>query len=356
MRPESGPPAGSRQRRSLFVLVMTSAIGIIGAGGWGIALAKLLSDKGQPTTLWCRSSESYRELQETREHSTYLPGVKLPATVEVTRSLDRAVAGKALIICVVPSHATREIMASAVSSVGPQTIVLCGTKGLEEESLKTMNEVLKDLFGDARKQWHAFLSGPTFAAEIAAGLPAAVTVAAYREDIATAIQETLSTQSLRVYSSRDVIGVQMGGVIKNVIAIAAGISDGLGLGQNARAALITRGLAEMTRLAVRMGADAMTLSGLPGLGDLILTCAGDLSRNRKAGLQVAQGKSLREIIRETRMVAEGVRNARSVYLLAHRLGVEMPIVEQMYQVLYEGKKPVEAVRELMQRSLKAEIS
>jgi glycerol-3-phosphate dehydrogenase (NAD(P)+) len=335
---------------------MTKAIGIVGAGGWGIALAKLLSDKGPPTTLWCRSAESYRELEENREHRTYLPGVTLPDTVQVTRSLKTAVADKGLIICVVPSHAAREVMSRAAPSVGRETIVLCGTKGLEEESLKTMSGVLEELFGATQKQWHAFFSGPTFAAEIAGGLPAAVTVAAYREDVATTVQETLSTQNLRVYSSPDVIGVQMGGVIKNVIAIAAGISDGLGLGQNARAALITRGLTEMTRLAVRMGADPMTLSGLPGLGDLVLTCAGDLSRNRKAGLQIAQGKRLQEIARETRMVAEGIRNTRSVYLLAHRLDVEMPIVEQMYQVLYEDKKPFEAVRELMQRSLKPEIS
>jgi glycerol-3-phosphate dehydrogenase (NAD(P)+) len=166
----------------------------------------------------------------------------------------------------------------------------------------------------------------------------------------------MSTQNFRVYTSTDVVGVQMGGVIKNIIAIAAGISDGLNLGHNARAALITRGLAEMTRLAVRMGADPMTLAGLPGLGDLVLTCAGDLSRNRQVGIQIAQGRSVQEISQKTRMVAEGIRNTRSVYLLARRLGAEMPIVEQMYQVIYEGKKPSEAVRDLMQRSLKPELS
>jgi glycerol-3-phosphate dehydrogenase (NAD(P)+) len=226
---------------------------------------------------------------------------------------------------------------------------------LEEESLKTTGEVLADIFGAERAGRHAFLSGPSFAAEAARGLPTAVTVAVHAEEVAAEVQRILSTQSFRVYTSKDVIGVQLGGVVKNVIAIAAGISDGLGLGQNARAALITRGLAEMTRLAVRMGADAMTLAGLPGLGDLILTCAGDLSRNRKVGLQIAQGKSLTEITSGTRMVAEGVRNARSVHALALRLGVEMPIVEQMDQVLYQGKKPAEAVRDLMQRSLKAEV-
>jgi glycerol-3-phosphate dehydrogenase (NAD(P)+) len=210
---------------------------------------------------------------------------------------------------------------------------------LEEQSLKTMGEVLAGIFGAERSEQHAFLSGPTFAIEVARGLPAAVTVAAYVEKVATDIQEILSTQSLRVYTSKDVVGVQMGGVIKNVIAIAAGISDGLGLGYNARAALITRGLAEMTRLAVRMGADPMTLAGLPGLGDLILTCTGDLSRNRKVGIEIAQGKDIQKIIQGTKMVAEVVRNTRSVYLLARQFGLEIPIFEQMYQVLYEQKPP-----------------
>lgn len=330
-------------------------IGIIGAGGWGIALAKLLADKEQQITLWCHGADTCRDLREIRESFHYLPGVQLPARVRVTAALEEAVAGKSLLLCVVPSHALREVMAQTVSRVAPETTIVCGTKGLEDESLKTAGEVLADIFGPERTTRHAFLSGPSFAAEVARGLPTAVTVAAHAEEVAAVVQQTLSTQSFRVYTSKDVIGVQLGGVVKNVIAIAAGISDGLGLGQNARAALITRGLAEMTRLAVRMGADAMTLAGLPGLGDLILTCAGDLSRNRNVGLQIARGKSLTEITSGTRMVAEGVRNARSVHTLALRLDVEMPIVEQMDRVLYQGKKPAEAVRDLMQRSLKAEV-
>ncbi len=335
---------------------MLKPIGVIGAGGWGIALAKLLADKGEPVTLWCHGAESFRELQDDRESRAYLAGVTLPSSIEITRSLEVTVADKSLILCVVPSHAAREVMTSASPYVSPQTTVLCCTKGLEEESLKTMGEVLGEIFGETQKQRHAFLSGPTFAAEVARGLPAAVTVAARRGDIARDLQETLSTLNFRVYTSTDIVGVQMGGVIKNIIAIAAGISDGLKLGHNARAALMTRGLVEMTRLAVCMGADPMTLAGLPGLGDLILTCTGDLSRNRKVGLQIAEGKSALEISQGTRMVAEGVRNARSVYWLAKRLGIEMPIVEQMYNVIYEGKRPAEAVRDLMQRSLKSELS
>ena len=335
---------------------MLKPIGIIGAGGWGIALAKLLSDKGEQVTLWCHGAESYRELLEHRESRTYLAGILLPSSIKFTRSIGTAVTDKSLIICAVPSHAVRGVMASASSYVSSQATVLCGTKGLEEESLKTMGEVLAEIFGDPQRQRHAFLSGPTFAIEVARGLPAAVTVAARHEDIARDIQEIMSTRNFRVYTSTDIVGVQMGGVIKNIIAIAAGISDGLNLGHNARAALITRGLAEMTRLAIRMGADPMTLAGLPGLGDLVLTCAGDLSRNRKVGIQIAQGKSVQEITQGTRMVAEGIRNTRSVYMLARKLGAEMPIVEQMYKVIHEGKKPAEAVRDLMQRSLKPELS
>ena len=333
---------------------MLNPIGIIGAGGWGIALAKLLADKGKQVTLWCHRAESFRELQENRESRTYLTGIVLPPSVEFTRSIEAAVTDKSLVICALPSHAVRGIIASAASYLSAETAVLCGTKGLEEESLKTMGEVLAETLGEP--QQHVFLSGPTFALEVARGLPTAVTVAARDEDIARNVQETLSTQNFRVYSSTDIVGVQMGGVIKNIIAIASGISDGLNLGHNARAALITRGLAEMTRLAIRMGADPMTLAGLPGLGDLVLTCAGDLSRNRKVGIQIAQGKSLREIIEGTRMVAEGIRNTRSVYMLARSLGTEMPIVEQMYQVIHESKRPADAVRDLMQRSLKPELS
>jgi glycerol-3-phosphate dehydrogenase (NAD(P)+) len=333
---------------------MVKDIGVVGAGAWGTALAKVLADKGEKVTLWCHGAACYQDITESRENRVYLAGVTLPGNLDATRSLTLTVADKFLVICAVPSHAVREVFAEAADLIAPETLLLCGTKGLEEFKLLTMGELFTDMLGEAHKNRLAFLSGPTFAIEVARGLPAAVTVAAGSETVAKAIQEILSTSSLRVYTSTDVAGVQIGGVVKNVIAIAAGISDGLGLGQNARAALITRGLAEMTRLATRMGADAMTLAGLPGLGDLVLTCAGDLSRNRSVGLQIAAGKSLREITGSTRSVAEGVRNTRSLCSLARRLGIEMPIVEQMFAVLYGGKKPAEAVRELMQRSLKPE--
>lgn len=335
---------------------MGRVIGVIGAGGWGTALAKLLCEKENDVTLWCHGEKSYQDIKEKRENSSYLPGILLPPSLKISRSLEEAAARKEILFCAVPSHGVREVMQKAAPHVAPGSALVCGTKGIEEERLMTMGEVLAEIFGAATEERLAFLSGPTFALEVARGLPAAITVAAHSESVGKLIQETLSTQSLRVYTSKDVIGVQMGGVVKNVIAIAAGISDGLGLGLNARAALMTRGLAEMTRLAVKMGADPLTLSGLPGLGDLILTCTGELSRNRRVGLKIAHGRKLDEILGGMRMVAEGAKNTRSVHLLARRLEVEMPIVQQMYLVLYEGKQPLEAVRDLMQRSLKAEIA
>lgn len=334
---------------------MGRAIGVIGAGGWGTALAKVLGEKGNEVTLWCRGEKTYQEIQDKKENAAYLPGISLPRFLKPTRSLEEAVRQKNPLFCTVPSHGVRQVMTGALPYVTDQPIIVSGTKGLEEGSLMPMGEVLSDIFGASARARLAFLSGPTFALEVARGLPTAVTVAASTEPVASEIQEALSTENLRVYTSRDVVGVQMGGVVKNIIAIAAGICDALQLGYNARASLITRGLAEMTRLAVKMGGDPLTLSGLPGLGDLILTCTGEFSRNRRVGIEIGRGKKLDEILREMRMIAEGVKNTRSVFQLAGRLGVEMPIVEQMYLVLYHGKKPGQAAHDLMQRSLKPEM-
>jgi glycerol-3-phosphate dehydrogenase (NAD(P)+) len=326
---------------------------VIGAGSWGTALAKLLSEKGLETTLWCRGEECYRAISEGGENVFYLPGIRLPRSLKVTRSLPGALERADLVVCALPSHGVRSTLAGSAASLSPGALVVCGTKGLEEESQLTMAEVLEQILGAATRRF-AFLSGPTFAAEVARGLPAAATVAAADEGVAREAQLLLSDSSFRVYTSTDVVGVQLGGVIKNVIAIAAGISDGLGLGQSGRAGLIARGLAEMTRLAAKMGAQPATLYGLAGTGDLVLTCTGELSRNRHVGLEIGRGRKLGEILSEMRMVAEGVRNTRAVYLLARRLGVEMPIVEQMHLVLNCGKDPREAVRDLLQRSLKSE--
>ena len=335
---------------------MGRAIAVIGAGGWGTALAKHLCKKGEAdVSLWCHGEETLRQIHDKRENSSYLAGIRLPSELKVTHSLEEAFSGKKLLILAVPSHWVREVLQKTRKFLAPKTTLVCASKGIEEGSLMTMGEVLADLYGGAKSNRFAFLSGPTFAQEVARGLPAAITLAGSDPRVIEEAQGIMSTQNFRVYTSSDTIGVQMGGVVKNIIAIAAGISDGLKLGNNARAALITRGLAEMTRLATSMGADAMTLAGLPGLGDLILTCTGDLSRNRKVGQQIAKGRTLKEILSGMRMVAEGVRNTRSVRLLAERQGIEMPIVEQMCLVLYEGKEPREAVRDLMQRSLKAEL-
>lgn len=335
---------------------MGRAIGVIGAGGWGTALAKLLAEKEHDVTLWCHGEQTFRDISQDKENPTYLRGIKLPSAIKPTRLLDEAVRNKDALFLAVPSHYFRAVVGAAAPSVDAKSILVCATKGIDEAKLAPMGEVLKEIFGAAQKERHAFLSGPTFALEVARGNPAAVTVAALDDRIGRSVQDMLGGPNFRVYTSRDIIGVEMGGVVKNVIAIAAGISDGLGLGLNARAALITRGLAEMTRLAVKMGADPLTLSGLPGLGDLVLTATGDLSRNRSVGLEIARGKKLDEIARGTRTIAEGITNTRSIHLLAQKLGVEMPIVEQMYRVLYEGKNPLEAVKELMQRSLKPELA
>ena len=328
------------------------SIGIIGAGGWGTALAVLLCRKHDDVSLWCHSSETFARIRETGENAAYLPSVKLHDHLHVTRSLETAASGRELLLCVTPSHVLREVMTTAAPFVTSETIVCCGSKGIEEATLMTMGDVLADILGKPDR--HAFLSGPTFALEVAKGLPAAVTAASAAPTVARKVQQSLGSPEFRVYTSTDVVGVQLGGVIKNVIAIAAGVSDGLDLGHNARAALITRGLAEMTRLAVKMGADPMTLSGLPGLGDLVLTCTGHLSRNRNLGFQLGQGRRLTDVVAETRMVAEGVRNTRTVHFLAQRHGVEMPIVAQMYRVLYEDKEPMQAVRDLMGRTQRAE--
>jgi glycerol-3-phosphate dehydrogenase (NAD(P)+) len=335
---------------------MGRVIGVIGAGGWGTALAKLLAEKEHDVTLWCHGEQTFRDIRQDKQNPAYLPGIKLPAAIKATRLLDEAVQKKDALFLAVPSHYFRAVVGAAAPNVDGKSILACATKGIDEAKLAPMGEVLKEIFGAAQKERHAFLSGPTFALEVARGQPAAVTVAALDDRIGRAVQDMLGGPNFRVYTSRDIVGVEMGGVVKNVIAIAAGISDGLGLGLNARAALITRGLAEMTRLAVKMGADPLTLSGLPGLGDLVLTATGDLSRNRSVGLEIARGKKLDEITRGTRTIAEGITNTRSVYLLAQKLGVEMPIVEQMHRVLHEGKNPLEAVKELMQRSLKAELA
>ncbi|MEA2626128.1 MAG: glycerol-3-phosphate dehydrogenase, partial [Candidatus Binatota bacterium] len=284
-----------------------------------------------------------------------LPGIPLPPTLVPTSDLGEALARTTAILCVVPSHHVRNVMSEAASRIDGAPIIISASKGIEDESSRTMLGVLEDVLPARLKGRIAALSGPSFAREVARGMPTAVTAASVSAATATQVQSTFTTSFFRVYTSTDVIGVELGGAVKNVIAIGAGLADGLGFGHNTRAALITRGIAELQRLGARMGADPRTLAGLSGLGDLVLTCTGDLSRNRTVGLRLGRGEKLEDIVGDMKMVAEGIRNAKSVHQLAAKVGVDMPITEQMYLLLHEGKPPRQVVIDLMGRELKPEF-
>jgi glycerol-3-phosphate dehydrogenase (NAD(P)+) len=334
-------------------------IAVIGAGSWGTALTKPIGDLGQTVSLWAHRKEHVEELRATRQNKSYLPDFTLPDTVTPVSDLREAVSGHRIIIMVVPSHVFREVFSELEPYLDNGAYLVSASKGIENDSLLTMTQVMEDVLASSanagrRNIRTGVLSGPSFAREVAAGLPTAVTVASQNKEAATYIQRALSTPLFRVYGAIDVIGLELGGALKNIVAIGAGICDGLGYGTNTRAALITRGLAEITRLGVSMGADPLTFSGLGGLGDLVLTCTGDLSRNRMVGLKLGQGMKLNSILAEMNMVAEGVKTTRSAWNLARRVGVEMPILDQVYQVLYQDKPCKDAVRDLLARSLKEE--
>lgn len=329
---------------------------VIGAGSWGTALAKLLSDKGHEVHLWAHRPEHVQQLLEDKENKTYLPGFSLCDRLTPLSDVHEAVRGKHFIVMVVPSHVFRSVFTRIIPDLSEDTIVVSATKGIENESLMTMSQVMEDELRKAGKKAEiGVLTGPSFAKEVAAGIPTAVTVAARSLDTAIAIQDLFFTERFRVYTSTDLIGQELGAALKNIIAVAAGISDGLGYGTNTRAALITRGLAEITRLGVKMGANPLTFSGLGGMGDLVLTCTGDLSRNRNVGLKLGQGKKLADILAEMNMVAEGVKTTHSAMALAEREQVDMPILEQIYQVIYEDKDCELAVHDLLTRHQKEEM-
>ncbi|MBI3300545.1 MAG: NAD(P)-dependent glycerol-3-phosphate dehydrogenase [Deltaproteobacteria bacterium] len=329
---------------------------VIGAGGWGTALATLLVSAGHGVCLWVRRPALCEQLRRERENPLYLPGVPLPGTLTYTSSLVEAAAAAELLVLAVPSHAMRAVASALAPGVPGAPLMVSTSKGIEEETLQTMSAVLTETFGESLSARIAVLSGPSFAAEVARGLPTAVTVASATETVADVVQRIFSSSRFRVYTTTDLIGVEVGGSVKNVIALAAGVSDGLGCGYSARAALITRGLAEMTRLAVRMGAEPQTLSGLSGMGDLVLTCTSNLSRNHRVGVRLGQGEQIATVLQGMPMVAEGVRTCRSVFALARRLGVEMPIVEQVYALLYADKPPHQVVADLLAREVKPEFS
>jgi glycerol-3-phosphate dehydrogenase (NAD(P)+) len=328
---------------------------VLGAGSWGTALASLLAGKGYTVTSWDKEHSVLEDIKRNHRNERYLPGAVLPANLHATRDIQKALEGAELVVLAVPSHAVRQVIIEAKRHVHAGMPLVCVAKGIELETLMTMSEVMEDVLPVPLHPYVAILSGPSFAKEVARGLPTAVTVAARWERIAKQVQDAFHTKTFRPYTSGDVVGCEIGGCVKNVVAIAAGTSDGLGFGANALAALITRGLAEITRLAVRKGANPLTLSGLSGLGDLVLTCSSDLSRNRTVGRGLAAGKTADEIQQELGQVAEGVRNAKSARELAKRLGVEMPITETVYRVLYEGVSPRDAVTALMMRETKPEI-
>lgn len=328
---------------------------VLGAGSWGTALASLLAGKGYGVTTWDKDQAVLDDIAKNHRNERYLPGLALPPGLRAVGDVAKALEGAELVVLAVPSHAVRPVVIEAKRHVHAGTPIVCVAKGIELESLMTMSEVIEDVLPVPLHPYVAVLSGPSFAKEVAKGLPTAVTVAARWERIAKQVQDAFHTKTFRPYTSGDVVGCEIGGCVKNVVAIAAGISDGFGFGANALAALVTRGLAEITRLAVRKGANPLTLSGLAGLGDLVLTCSSDLSRNRTVGRGLAAGKTADEIQRELGQVAEGVRNAKSARELARRLNVEMPITETVYRVLYEGLSPKDGLTSLMMRETKPEL-
>ena len=329
-------------------------VSIIGAGTWGTALAITLSRKGHAVTLWAYEPEVVESIRLRHENELYLPGMKIPLGVSASASPAEAVEGAEIVLFVTPSHVLRSLMAGFLPHLKQEMVFVSATKGIDTEQLMRMSEVILTSVRPRFEPGLCVLSGPSFAREVALGDPTAVVVASEDRELAAVVQREFSCATFRLYTSTDVVGVEMGGAVKNVIAIAAGVVGGLGLGHNPTAALITRGLAEVTRLACACGARRETLSGLAGLGDLALTCTGDLSRNRRVGIELGKGRKLEEIVNSMRMVAEGVKTTRATLALAQRHGVEVPITLQVHRLLEGEISPREAIRELMERSLKEE--
>jgi glycerol-3-phosphate dehydrogenase (NAD(P)+) len=330
-------------------------IGVVGAGSWGTALANHMALKGLDVDLWVREEDVYYQIKGKRINEIFLPGIKLSDGIRPVQSFEEVSKEKDIVLIAVPSHFFRDILTGLSPFLSSSKPLVVGTKGIENETLMTMSQVTQSVLPRDWDDTFVCLSGPSFAREVSSKLPTVVTLASRNKKLATYLQGLFSTDYFRVYTTPDVIGVELGGALKNVIAIAAGASDGLGCGSNARAALITRGSAEIARLGRAMGAKPLTFAGLAGIGDLILTCTGDLSRNRMVGLKIARGVAIEEIISSTKMVAEGIKTSLSAYNLAKRMGVEMPITVEVYNIIYQGKDPRQAVKDLMTRELKGEL-
>jgi glycerol-3-phosphate dehydrogenase (NAD(P)+) len=327
---------------------------VIGGGSWGSAFARYAGSLGQPTRLWIREDDIYRDALRTRENATFLPGYRFPETVEFSDDLRETAASADVVFIAVPSQFCRATYARIAPVLRKSQVLVSLTKGFDARTLMRMSQVMEDVFRPHVLPHIAVLSGPSFAREVASGYPTALVVASRDQGVARAIQHLISSLTLRAYTSSDVTGVEVAGALKNVIAIAAGIVDTLAFGLNSRAALISRGLVEITAVGVALGARKETFAGLAGVGDLILTCTGELSRNHRVGQELAKGRRLGEIVAGTKMIAEGVHTTVAARRLARTLGVEMPISEQIYQVLYRNKPVEKAVADLMSRALKAE--
>ncbi len=330
-------------------------IGVIGGGSWGTALAKLLADNEHDVTLWCYEPELVRAINEQHENTMYLAGHKLPPNLRATNDLEECVTDREMIVSVPPSHVLRTVMSEVADKLPTAVPIVSATKGIENDTLMLVSEILEDVLPVAHHPYLTYLSGPSFAKEVVARKPTAVTIASYNHKLAEHVQRTFSNDVFRAYTTYDVIGVEVGGAVKNVVAIAAGAVSAMELGHNATAGMITRGLHEITRLATKLGANPLTLSGLAGMGDLVLTCTGGLSRNRTLGFKLGQGKTLDEILGEMNMVAEGVKTSQSVYDLAQKMEVEMPIAENVYEVIHHAKPTHAAVKEILGRQLKPEL-
>lgn len=326
---------------------------VVGAGAWGTALASVLAGNGHDVTIWSYEEDVAASIN-AGTGNRYLAGIDLPASISADTDLPRALDRAGLVVSAAPSQFVRGVMAQAADAIAPGTVLVSASKGIELGSLQRMDEVLAEVLPEPVMRGFCVLSGPSFAAEVAQGAPTAVVVASRDEQVAIQARDAFMTPTFRVYTNTDVIGVELGGALKNVVALAAGATAGLGYGHNTLAALITRGLAEITRLGVAAGADQATFYGLAGVGDLVLTCTGSLSRNRTVGYRLGQGESLADILGDMSAVAEGVKAAEAVRELARRHGVEMPIMEQMYAIVHEGRRPSDALRALMSREPKAE--